>query len=344
MKLTFLALAVCALLSSAISADQSPQVRDLQATRKGNKVTLTWTQPRMAANHQVAKVCRNISASSTLSGSPTCTQPLGEVTQKTSTTTAQFTDTLSEDATTSDPMQFAVYTVEMRDGQGRSTGFSNPASVPLAPTLPAKGLHSELDAHGVYLIWENEIENPPASLQFDYRVYRSEKGTAARIAVPYLRGLIHTKEGERWTGVDTSVEWEKSYSYWITPITKIYSLDGKLIGEIEGEDSAPISVVTHDVFPPAVPERLLTVVNRIPGKKFIDLLWAPNMEKDLAGYNVYRREADSQIKRVNVAPITMLSFQDTDVAPGHSYFYCISAVDIRGNESAKSPEITQALR
>jgi len=68
------------------------------------------------------------------------------------------------------------------------------------------------------------------------------------------------------------------------------------------------------------------------------------MEKDLAGYNVYRREADGQIKRVNVAPITMLSFQDTDIAPGHTYFYCISAVDIHGNESAKSPEITQALR
>lgn len=344
MKLTLLAFVICAPLASAISTDQSPLVHDLQATRKGNKVLLTWTQPRMAADHQVAKVCRNISASSTISDSPTCTQPLGEVPQKTSKTPAQFTDTLSEEATTSDPMQYAVYTVEMHDGRGRSTGFSNLVSVPLAPTLPAKGLHSELDAHGVYLIWENEIENPPASLRFDYRVYRSEKGAAARVAVPYLRGLIHTKEGERWTGVDTSIEWEKTYSYWITPITKIYSPDGKLIGEIEGEDSAPIAVVTHDVFPPAVPEGLLTVVNRIPGKKFIDLLWAPNMEKDLAGYNVYRREADGQIKRVNPAPITMLSYQDTDVAPGHNYFYCISAVDIRGNESAKSPEITQALR
>jgi fibronectin type 3 domain-containing protein len=40
----------------------------------------------------------------------------------------------------------------------------------------------------------------------------------------------------------------------------------------------------------------------------------------------------------------MLSFQDADVTSGHSYFYYITAIDIRGNESAKSSEATQALR
>jgi hypothetical protein len=340
-------------------------VHDLQATRKGNKVVLTWSQPRVLADRQsvigplVAKVCRNISstASTASESATTCAQPVGEVgSQQTASaavgaargksnsgTTVQFTDTLSEDSGTSDSLQFAVYTVEMRDGRGRSAGFSNPVSVPLAPILPAKGLHSELDVHGVYLIWENEIGSPPSSVHFDYRVYRGEKGSSNRIAVPYLRGLVHTKEGERWSGVDINIEWEKTYLYWVTPITRVYSQDGKLIGEIEGEDSAPIEVVTHDVFPPAVPERLLIVVNRIPGKKIVDLLWAPNTEKDLAGYNVYRREAGGQMERINSAPVTMLSFQDTNVAGGHRYFYCISAVDVRGNESAKSQEITEVL-
>jgi hypothetical protein len=181
-------------------------------------------------------------------------------------------------------------------------------------------------------------------LQFDYRIYRSEKGSSSRLAVPYFRGLIHTKEGERWTGVDASIEWEKSYLYWVTPLTRIYSQTGKLIGEIEGEDSAPIEVVTHDVFPPAVPERLLAITGGMPGKKFVDLLWAPNTEKDLAGYNVYRREAGGQLARINSAPIALLSFQDINVASGHSYFYCISAVDIRGNESVRSQEIIEIVR
>src|ERR1700694_2807970 len=120
------------------------------------------------------------------------------------------------------PLSFAVYKVEEQVSRGHRAGFSKQVSAPPTPTLPAKGLHSELDAQGVYLIWENEIESPPSSLQFDYRVYRREKGSTRRIAVPYLRGVIHTKEGERWTGVDTSIEWEKSYQYWVKPITRIY--------------------------------------------------------------------------------------------------------------------------
>src|SRR5436305_553511 len=135
MKRLFFVFALGATLTSALPTDQSPLVHDLQATRKGNKVLLTWTQPHTSTT--VAKVCRNIASSST-TPSHTCTQPIGEVPQKTSKTTAQFTDTLSEDATASNPLQFAIYTVEIHDGRGRSAGFSNPVSVPLAPTLPAK--------------------------------------------------------------------------------------------------------------------------------------------------------------------------------------------------------------
>lgn len=320
-------------------SDQPQVVHDLQAMRKGNKVMLKWSQTRPLA----AKICRNISSTASIVSAAACAQPIGEVAPQ-QPATVRFTDTLSDAADQSDALQYAVYTVELRDSRGRSSGFSNPASVPLAPILPPKGLHSELDVHGVYLIWENEIESPHTSMQFDYHVYRSEKEIGKRIMVPYLRGLVHTKEGERWTGIDTGIEWGKTYLYWVTPITRVYSQTGQLISEIEGDDSTPIEVVTHDVFPPAVPERLLTVVNRIPGKKFVDLIWAPNTEKDLAGYNIYRREAGGQMERVNSAPITILSFQDTNVTAGHTYFYCISAVDIRGNESAKSQEVSEVAR
>ena len=121
-------------------------------------------------------------------------------------------------------------------------------------------------------------------------------------------------------------------------MTRVYSQEGHLIGEIEGDDSAPLEVVTHDVFPPAVPERLLAVISHTPEKISVDLLWAPNIEKDASGYNVYRREENGQLARINSVPISMLSFQDTNVLPAHQYFYCISAVDMRGNESANSQE------
>jgi hypothetical protein len=240
-------------------------------------------------------------------------------------------------------MQFAVYKVEFRDDRGRRAGFSNPIAVPLAPVLPAKGLHSDLDSRGVYLIWENEIERQSSSLKFDYRIYRCEKGSSKRVAVPYLRAVVHTQEGERWSGIDTGIEWEKTYLYSVTPVTRVYSQEGRLIAEIEGDDSTPLEIITHDVFAPSVPERLLPVVGRIRGKKFVDLLWAPNTEKDISGYNVYRREENGQLARINSAPISMLSFQDVNVLAGHNYLYCISAVDVHGNESARSLETTAVV-
>jgi hypothetical protein len=367
----FLALALCAMSTradgpgsrSAGSLQESQLVRDLRAVRKAHKVILTWSQPRDAesrlssAGHlAVARICRNISATTSDTGLA-CSHVVRQVNLEKSVgfaasaadgkpnaqTTVRFIDIVPESQEESDHMQFAVYKVEFRDDRGRRAGFSNPIAVPLAPVLPAKGLHSDLDSRGVYLIWENEIERQSSSLKFDYRIYRCEKGSSKRVAVPYLRAVVHTQEGERWSGIDTGIEWEKTYLYSVTPVTRVYSQEGRLIAEIEGDDSTPLEIITHDVFAPSVPERLLPVVGRIRGKKFVDLLWAPNTEKDISGYNVYRREENGQLARINSAPISMLSFQDVNVLAGHNYLYCISAVDVHGNESARSLETTAVV-
>jgi hypothetical protein len=345
------------------SPQESQLVRDLRAVRQGNKVILTWSQPRDAENRQsfvghlaVARICRNISPTISDSGSA-CAHAVRQINLENSVaaaasasfgkpnaeTTVRLIDVLPESQEDSDRLQFAVYKLELLDDHGRSAGFSNPAAVPLAPVLPAKGLHSDLDVRGVYLIWEEEDESRSSLLKFDYRIYRREKGSSKRIAVPYLRAVVHTQEGERWSGVDTGIGWEKTYLYSVTPVTRVYSQEGRLIAEIEGDDSAPLEVITHDVFPPAAPERLLPVVGHIPGKKFVDLLWTPNAEKDISGYNVYRREESGQPARINSVPITMVSFQDVNVSAGQKYLYCISAVDVRGNESAMSQEATAVV-
>jgi hypothetical protein len=343
---------------SAGSLQESQLVRDLRAVRKGHKVALTWSQPRDTENRQsverhlaVARICRTIS--STISDSGLACQhvvrqvnlekPVGVAAggahgKPNAETTVRFIDILPESRDDSDRLQFAVYKVEFRDDRGRSAGFSNPVVVPLAPVLPARGLHSNLDSRGVYLIWENEIERQSSSLQFDYRIYRCEKGSSKRIAVPYLRAVVHTQEGERWSGIDAGIEWEKTYLYSVTSVTRVYSQEGHLIAEIEGDDSAPLEITTHDVFAPTVPERLLAVVNRNLEKRSVDILWAPNMDKDISGYNVYRREENGQSVRINSVPFAMVSFQDVNVLAAHKYFYCISAVDMRGNESARSLE------
>jgi hypothetical protein len=373
-----LAFVLCAVLAwggeagmKVVGAPQKSQlVRDLRATRKGSKVTLTWSQARAAADRQsvaadlmTAKVCRTVSPAlptpaTVADASATCAETVGQVdlrkpgqpgvrvvhAKNNEKLTVQFVDTLATNQANSSALQFAVYRLELQDARGRTAGFSNAASVPLAPVLPARGLHSELDVRGVYLIWENDIENEYSSVKFDYRIYRREKGSSNHIAIPYLRGVIHTKEGERWSGVDTNIEWEKTYSYSVTPLTRVYAPGGELIAEIEGDESASIEVTTHNVFAPTAPERLLALVTQAQGKKFVDLLWAPNAEKDISGYNVYRREENGEAARINSVPMTMLSFQDTEVVGERTYFYSISAVDKNGHESARSQETTAVLR
>lgn len=210
-----------------------------------------------------------------------------------------------------------------------------------APLVPAQKVHFQLDVHGVYLIWTAVVKEHPATVEFDYRIYRSEKGSAKKTAIPFLRAVVHQDEGERWSGVDTSIQWEKTYIYWVRPVTRVFTAGHRKITEIEGPDSEPMEVIAHDVFPPARPEDLLAFASDDPNNRFVDLIWAPNMEKDVVGYNVYRREDGADTERINSAPIKMLSFQDAKVIAGHKYFYAITAVDLRGNESAKSQETAE---
>lgn len=97
-------------------------------------------------------------------------------------------------------------------------------------------------------------------------------------------------------------------------------------------------VVTHDVFPPATPSDLQAVFSGPGQQPFIDLVWAPNTEPDLAGYNVYRHEAAGAPGKLNSDLVKSPAFRDNAVVPGHEYSYSVSAVDLRGNESPRSEE------
>jgi fibronectin type 3 domain-containing protein len=104
-----------------------------------------------------------------------------------------------------------------------------------------------------------------------------------------------------------------------------------------------VKVFAHDVFPPAVPSGVQAVFSGVGQQPFVDVIWAPNTDADLAGYNIYRHEDGGEPRKINPALVTAPAFRDTNVVPGHSYFYSVSAVDVRGNESARSGEAGEAV-
>jgi fibronectin type 3 domain-containing protein len=76
---------------------------------------------------------------------------------------------------------------------------------------------------------------------------------------------------------------------------------------------------------------------------FIDLIWTPVTDPDLAGYNIYRREEGSAAVKLNPEPVKIPAFRDLQLAPGRRYFYSVSAVDVRGNESGRSEEAGESV-
>jgi fibronectin type 3 domain-containing protein len=75
----------------------------------------------------------------------------------------------------------------------------------------------------------------------------------------------------------------------------------------------------------------------------VDLIWAPNTDADLAGYNIYRHEQGGQPMKINSEPVKTPVFRDATAVGGKKYFYSITAVDLRGNESARSEEASETV-
>ena len=171
-----------------------------------------------------------------------------------------------------------------------------------------------------------------------YRVYRREAGTGAST----IAGEVALSNESSPTLLDTGFEWEKTYDYRLTVVT-VVSLANGAEQQVEGDDTPWITVVAHDIFPPATPAGLQAVFSGPGQKLFIDLIWAPDTEADLAGYNIYRHEQDGQAVKLNSGVVKVPAFRDTEVVPGHQYFYSVSAVDVRGNESSRSDEASETV-
>ena len=71
----------------------------------------------------------------------------------------------------------------------------------------------------------------------------------------------------------------------------------------------------------------------------IALFWKQNKERDLLGYDIYRKEAKSkEFKKLNKSPIINTKYIDNLIAKNKEYRYCLKAVDIFKNESSPSKE------
>lgn len=331
-------------------------VGDLKAERKGSAVTLTWTAPKETTDGQLLRKSGKMivfrDALTSAPAQPVAELPLEPPLRKAPALKEARTpkearpekvtarDTLGDFLQTPRAVDFLVYTVTAQNSLAKTAGPSNQATIALVSTMaPPPDVRAALSAQGVTVSFAMSL--PPQTetrvgTQYLYRIMRREEGSSQGV----VAGQVRPANGPA-VFFDADVEWEKHYEYWVTPVTLWESQNRR--GEVEGDDSPVVQVFAHDTFPPATPSGLQAVFSGVGQKPFIDLSWTPNTEPDLAGYNVYRHAEGQAPVKINAEVLKSPSSRDADVQAGKKYFYSVSAVDLRGNESEKSEETSEVV-
>ena len=308
----------------------------VSAARKGDKVTLRWTPPSRFSDGRLIRrlgptnVCRSAGDTAALKCN-SIAKVETKVENAARPEAKQYEDVLPDAILKQAPTGSVMYGVEVLNKYGRSVGISEQIRISTAPTLaPPAHLGATLADQGVTLAWEPVAAPVVESLGFAYQISRRTEGGAFQVIanVPITEAKF----------LDDGIEWEKKIEYRMAVLTH----DAKQT-LVEGDDSETISVLAHDVFPPTQPRELQAVFSGPGQQAFIDLSWAANQEADLAGYNVYRSEEDGAAVKVNQQVVTAPSFRDEHVSAGKTYVYSVSAVDVRGNESAKSEAASEKV-
>lgn len=207
-----------------------------------------------------------------------------------------------------------VLRVRATGPKGKRSAWSDPVVLaviaPLArPATPV----AESRKDGVLLAWRGAAPR--------FRVFR-----AAGEAMPQT-----LSDSNKTEYLDDSAQFGITYRYYVMALAEETQRS-----EVS-EASAAITPV--DKFPPEVPAN----VTAVAGINTIELAWQGNTEADFRGYNVYRSVDGGAFEKIATlieAPV----YSDDKVEAGKMYRYSVSAVDLVGNESDKSPAQTVRLQ
>ncbi|MGO9169470.1 MAG: fibronectin type III domain-containing protein, partial [Candidatus Sulfotelmatobacter sp.] len=332
---------------------------DLHAARKGDRVTLTWSIPARTTARQSVRYLGKTDICRSFGGDlKQCETRVGEAAppadfekarrSAVKKLTGTFTDALPAAMEREQPTGFATYAVEVLNAAGRGAGISNQVRVPLAPTLPPfEHFAAQPVGQGVMISWQcPSMAEGRSGFRYLFRIYRRPESSAGETkiadveatecAVRSASGFSCDRMGNCEVGTNTitsfldqTFEWENTYFY-RGAVVSVLELAGKPTVEVEGDDTPAVKVFAHDIFPPAVPSGLQAVFSGPGQQSFIDLIWAPVMDADLEGYNIYRHEEGAAAVKLNTELVKTPAFRDAQVMAGKTYFYSVSAVDQRG--------------
>jgi hypothetical protein len=230
------------------------------------------------------------------------------------------------------------YAVRMFNSAGQPADFSNYATIePLFNlSLPPTGLKAKQFETHIEITWDRPTENmnetSPANVA-GYNIYRRAGESVYRINPEPLTEPRF---------IDRSFQFGVNFQYIVRSLS---FTPGKasLSEAIESNDSPPYDHTPKDTFPPVAPKPVtIASINSM-----VSLFWPLNAEPDVVGYNIYRAEDENAPPekwiKLNPELYKTASFRDERVQVGKKYFYQIAAIDVYGNESARSETVSETV-
>jgi hypothetical protein len=216
-----------------------------------------------------------------------------------------------------------TYALTAVDDDKHASPLSPFAGIRLLPPPPApSNLQVELSEKHIHLSWE-PVQFSDHGATPAYNVYRTE-----------VEGLYLGRprnEHPLTQPVFEEVDFQFGVHYHYVVRTVLVSGNSSR----ESENSAPLEVMTKDVYAPAAPTGF--AVSAEGG--VLKLYWFPNQESDLAGYKIYRSESEAgEFQEIATVASTESIYIDKAVKPGVKYYYTITSMDSSNppNESSRS--------
>jgi hypothetical protein len=211
-------------------------------------------------------------------------------------------------------------TVNDRD-RHRIVTASDPIDVRVYPSLDLmKRIVGRATDKGIIIEWQVCPDSCRAA--GDTLGFRVERKTGAE---PWK--TISENNYKKTSYLDTDIEPGKIYDYRVTPC---YQKDGVTFW---GKPFIVSKVKAKTRVLPPPPETVWVV----PGKEGLEVHWLEPKGR-IAGYNVYRKQPDGNIVRLNGKPVPKSPFVDKTALPNQVYSYAVSYVssDPSGTEGVTS--------
>ncbi len=209
------------------------------------------------------------------------------------------------------------YAVRVRDVRGRPSPLVAAADLELvAPLAAPDRLAATATAEGIRLSWR-----PPSEAgKSQYNVYRASAGESFGERPLNVEPLASTEF------LDQAVTLGSTYRY------AVRTVQGAGPPFRESDSSSVVTVVAADRFPPAPPTGLVAAQEGAAVRVF----WNPSPERDVAGYNVYRRLPDGGWARL-AGPVRETTYLDRDPPAGSLIAYRVTAVDAASPPNESEP-------